>query len=236
MKMRLFSIAAALVCAFGAVTAFGADDGFKPIFNGKDLTGWEGETKIWSVKDGAIFGNTADVSLKTNTFLIWRDATVDDFVLRLKYRIKNGNSGIQYRSKELTNIGKWVVGGYQADFEAGKTYSGILYEERMRGILAERGTKVVIDENGKKNVDRIADSAELQSKIKNEDWNDYEVTAQGFHFVHKINGNVTADVTDNDAKHVASGILALQVHVGPPMTVEFKDIQLKRLPLGSKKN
>jgi hypothetical protein len=236
MKMRLFSIAAALVWTFGAVTALAADDGFKPIFNGKDLTGWEGETKIWSVKDGAILGNTANVSLKTNTFLIWRDGTVDDFVLRLKYRIKNGNSGIQYRSKELTNIGKWVVGGYQADFEAGKTYSGILYEERMRGILAERGTKVVIDENGKKNVERIADSAELQSKIKNEEWNDYEVTAQGYHFVHKINGNVTADVTDNDAKHVASGILALQVHVGPPMTVEFKDIQLKRLPLGSKKN
>jgi hypothetical protein len=236
MKMRLFSIAAAVACVFGAVTAFGADDGFKPIFNGKDLTGWEGETKIWSVKDGAILGNTANVSLKTNTFLIWRDGTVDDFVLRLKYRIKNGNSGIQYRSKELTNIGKWVVGGYQADFEAGKTYSGILYEERMRGILAERGTKVVIDESGKKNVERIADSAELQSKIKSEDWNDYEVTAQGYHFVHKINGNITADVTDNDAKHVASGILALQVHVGPPMTVEFKDIQLKRLPLGSKKN
>lgn len=228
-------MALALVCA-GAAFAADSSDGFKPIFNGKDLTGWEGETKIWSVRDGSIVGDTANVSLKTNTFLIWRDGTVDDFVLRLKYRIKNGNSGIQYRSKEMTNIGKWVVGGYQADFEAGKTYSGILYEERMRGILAERGTKVVIDENGKKNVQRIADSAELQGKIKNEDWNDYEVSAQGYHFVHKINGNVTADVTDNEAKHVASGILALQVHVGPPMTVEFKDIQLKRLPLGSKKN
>lgn len=231
---HLLSLTAALVCAF---TSLAADDGFKPIFNGKDLTGWDGEPKIWSVKDGAILGNTADVNLKTNTFLIWRDGTLDNFVLKLKYRIKNGNSGIQYRSKEMKNIGPWVVGGYQADFEAGKTYSGILYEERMRGILAERGTKVVIDENGKKNVERIADSAELQSKIKNEDWNDYEVTADGFHFVHKINGNVTADVTDNDAKaHNASGILALQVHVGPAMTVEFKDIQLKRLPAGSKKN
>ena len=229
-------MAAALVCALGAITAFGADDGFKPIFNGKDLKGWDGEPKIWSAKDGMIVGNTANVTLKTNTFLVWRDGTVDDFVLRFKYRIVNGNSGVQYRSKELTNIGKWVVGGYQADFEAGKTYSGILYEERMRGILAERGTKVVIDENGKKNVERFADSAELQSKIKHEDWNDYEVTAQGYHFVHKINGNVTIDVLDNDVKHVASGILALQVHVGPAMTVEFKDIMLKRLPLGSKKN
>ena len=233
------SLFLSLVTAFACGTAvFAADseDGFKPIFNGKDLKGWEGETKIWSVKDGAIIGDTANVTLKTNTFLIWRDGTVDNFVLRFKYRIKNGNSGVQYRSKELTNIGKWVVGGYQADFEAGKTYSGILYEERMRGILAERGTKVTIDETGKKNVERIADSAELQSKIKHEDWNDYEVTADGYHFVHKINGNVTADVTDNDVKHVASGILALQVHVGPAMTVEFKDVKLKRLPMSSKKN
>jgi hypothetical protein len=233
---HLLSITAALVCAF---TSLAADDGFKPIFNGKDLKGWDGEPKIWSVKDGTIVGDTANVSLKTNTFLVWRDGTVDDFVLRFKYRIKNGNSGVQYRSKEMTNVGPWVVGGYQADFEAGKTFSGILYEERgPRGIMAERGTKVVVDENGKKNVvERLAPSDELQSKIKHEDWNEYEVTAQGYHFVHKINGNVTADVTDNDVKNRKdSGILALQVHVGPPMTVEFKDIQLKRLPLGSKKN
>jgi hypothetical protein len=233
---HLLSITAALVCAF---TSLAADDGFKPIFNGKDLKGWDGEPKIWSVKDGTIVGDTANVSLKTNTFLVWRDGTVDDFVLRFKYRIKNGNSGVQYRSKEMTNVGPWVVGGYQADFEAGKTFSGILYEERgPRGIMAERGTKVVVDENGKKNVvERLAPSDELQGKIKHEDWNEYEVTAQGYHFVHKINGNVTADVTDNDVKNRKdSGILALQVHVGPPMTVEFKDIQLKRLPLGSKKN
>jgi hypothetical protein len=239
MKKLLLSLAAALVCVCGSCSGQAAEEGFKPIFNGKDLKGWDGEPKIWSVKDGAILGNTAEVTLKTNTFLIWRDGTVDDFVLRFKYRIKNGNSGVQYRSKEMTNIGPWVVGGYQADFEAGKTYSGILYEERgPRQIMAERGTKVVVDENGKKNVvERLAPSAELQAKIKHEDWNDYEVTAQGYHFVHKINGNVTADVTDNDAKNRKdSGILALQVHTGPAMTVEFKDIQLKRLPLGSKKN
>jgi len=230
-----------LLAAASVSFTFAADaaDGFKPIFNGKDLKGWEGDTKLWSVKDGAILGQTtADTKLKQNTFLIWRDGTLDDFVLRFKYRIKNGNSGVQYRSKEKTNAGPFVVGGYQADFEAGKTYSGILYEERgPRGIMAERGTKVVVDELGKKSAQRIADSAELQSKIKNEDWNDYEVSAQGFHFIHKINGHVTAEVTDNDTQNrAASGILALQVHTGPPMTVEFKDIQLKRWPLGSKKN
>ena len=228
----------ALAAAATVTFAFAADEGFKPIFNGKDLKGWQGDTTLWSVKDGAILGQTtADTKLKANSFLIWRDGTVDDFVLRLKYRIKNGNSGIQYRSKELTNAGPFVVGGYQADFEAGKTYSGILYEERGRGILAQRGEKVVIDEAGKKNAERVTESDALQAKIKHEDWNDYEVTARGFHFVHKINGNVTAEVIDNDTKNrAASGILALQIHTGPPMTVEFKDIQLKRLPLGSKKN
>jgi hypothetical protein len=242
MKMIRRSLLLSLVGAFACATAvFAADfeEGFKPLFNGKDLKGWDGEPKIWSMKDGVVVGDTSNVTLKTNTFLVWRDGTVDDFVLRFKYRIKNGNSGVQYRSKEMTNVGTWVVGGYQADFEAGKTYSGILYEERgKRGIMALRGEKVVWDENGKKNiVEKFAESDALQAKIKHEDWNDYEVTAQGFHFVHKINGNVTVDVTDNDEKNrVASGILALQVHVGPAMTVEFKDVMLKRLPLNSKKN
>src|SRR3954468_540744 len=104
MKMRLLAMAAAVICSSGG---FAADEGFKAIFNGKDLTGWDGEPKIWSVKDGAILGNTANVSLKTNNFLIWRAGTVDDFVLKFKYRIKNGNSGVQYRSKELTNVGPW---------------------------------------------------------------------------------------------------------------------------------
>ena len=232
-----------LVAAFAsanAVLAADSEEGFKPLFNGKDLKGWDGNMELWSAKDGMIVGKTtAEKPIKGNTFLIWRDGTVDDFVLRFKYRIKGGNSGVQYRSKEFTDLKNWVVGGYQADFEAGKTYSGILYEERgPRGIMAERGTKVVVDENGKNNVvEKLGDSADLQSKIKSEDWNDYEVTAQGFHFVHKINGNVTTDVTDNDAKNrAASGILALQIHAGPPMEVGFKDIRIKRTSLGSKKN
>lgn len=229
-----------LAAAATATFASAADGEFKPIFNGKNLDGWDGDKAIWSVKDGAILGQTtADTKLKNNTFLIWREGTLDNFVLRFKYRIKNGNSGVQYRSKEMKEVAPFVVGGYQGDFEAGKTYSGILYEERgPRQIVAQRGEKVVVDENGKKNVvEKFADSAELQSKIKSEDWNDYEITAQDFNFIHKINGNKTIEVTDNDTKNrAASGILALQVHTGPPMTVEFKDIELKRLPAGSKKN
>ena len=121
-----------------------ADDepGFKSIFNGRDLAGWDGNPKFWSAKDGVITGQTtAENPAPGNTFLIWRDGPVDDFELRLSYRIVGGNSGIQYRS---TDHGNWVVGGYQADFEAGKTYTGILYEERGRGILAQRGQKVIV--------------------------------------------------------------------------------------------
>lgn len=220
---------------FTLLAVIAQEDGFKSLFNGKDLTGWEGDPALWSVKDGAITGQTtAETKLKQNTFLIWRDGTVDDFELRLKFRIVNGNSGIQYRSKESPGF---VVGGYQADFEAGKTYSGILYEERGRGILAERGQKVVINEGGKKEVTgSVGDSAKIQAAIKQEEWNDYVIIAQGNHLIHKINGMTTIDVTDNDtAKRAMSGILAFQVHVGPPMTVQFKDVQIKRLKLSQNK-
>src|SRR5215207_635488 len=133
-----------------------SESGFKNLSNGKDLSGWDGNPKLWSVKDGAITGTTSnegDAKIKHNTFLVWKDGTVSDFELTFKYRIVAGNSGVQYRSK-LQNPGENgpIVAGYQADFEAGKTYSGILYEERGRGILAKRGekTKVVTDADGKK--------------------------------------------------------------------------------------
>ncbi|MBI4662912.1 MAG: DUF1080 domain-containing protein [Verrucomicrobia bacterium] len=212
---------------------------FKPLFNGKDLSGWEGNPDLWSVKDGAITGVTkADPKLTHNTFLVYTGGPVSDFELRLSYRIVGGNSGIQYRSK-VVEQGKFgpIVGGYQADFEAGKTYSGILYEERGRGILAQRGQKTGIkadanDPNRPKieAVGSLGSSAEIQAKIKNEDWNDYVVIAKGNHLQHFINGVQTVDVVDeHKAKAAKSGILALQIHVGPPMTVQFKDIRIKKL-------
>jgi type 1 glutamine amidotransferase len=212
------------------------ESGFKPIFNGQNLDGWDGNPKFWSAADGMITGKTtADNPTKGNTFLIWRQGSVDDFELRLSYKIVGGNSGIQYRSKEMD---KWVVGGYQGDFEAGDTFSGILYEERGRDILANRGQKVTIDRDGKKNAEQVADSKSLQANIKKEDWNDYEIIAQGNHLTHKINGQVTAEVIDDQPdKRAASGILALQLHAGPPMTVQFKNTRLKRtrLTAGTKK-
>jgi CubicO group peptidase (beta-lactamase class C family) len=213
-----------------------AEPGFKSLFNGKDLAGWDGDPRFWAVKDGLLTGRTTATNpLNTNTFLIWREGQLDDFELRLSYRITVGNSGVQYRSKDL---GQWVVGGYQADFEAGNDFTGILFEERGRGILAQRGQKVVIDSSGQKNVvGSVGDPKKIQAGIKNENWNDYTIIARGNHLVHKINGLVTVDVTDEQAdKAATTGILALQLSGGPPMSVQFKNIQLKRLPLdGAKK-
>jgi hypothetical protein len=218
----------------------------KNLFNGEDLAGWEGNPKLWSVQDGAITGKTgedAETKIKHNTFLVWKGGTVGDFELTAKYRIEKGNSGIQYRSK-VQSTGEFgpIVGGYQADFEAGKTYSGILYEERGRGILAQRGqqTKIVPQSKDPANpksqdfkvevTGSVGDSNEIQASIKSEDWNEYKVIAKGNHFQHFINGMKTVDVTDDDSAHAAKeGILALQIHQGPPMIVQFKDIVLKEL-------
>jgi hypothetical protein len=243
---RLFTFGGALVLGAALLAptspspAAEAEPGFTSLFNGKDLTGWEGNPDLWSVRDGAITGVTkAEPKLTHNTFLVCTNGEVSDFELRLSYRIVNGNSGIQYRSK-VRGKGAFgpIVGGYQADFEAGKTYSGILYEEGGRGILAQRGQKTVIkddpDKPGKHKIEVVGDtgktSAELQAAIRNEDWNDYVVIARGNRLQHFINGNLTADVTDEQAGRAAkSGILALQIHVGPPMTVQFKNARIKKL-------
>jgi hypothetical protein len=211
-------------------------------FNGKDLSGWEGNMDLWSVQDGAITGKTpADPAnpgksiLKHNTFLVWRGGTVGDFELTCKYRIVAGNSGIQYRSKELPK-GEFgpIISGYQADFEAGPKYSGILYEEKGRGILALRGKKTTIKPGSdakKPTVEETGSTGnpdEIQAAIKSEDWNEYKIVARGNHLQHFINGKQTIDVTDEDTANAPKeGLLALQIHVGPPMTVQFKDIVIK---------
>ncbi|MCA9205957.1 MAG: DUF1080 domain-containing protein [Planctomycetales bacterium] len=203
--------------------------GFKSLFDGESLKGWAGKEQFWSVRDGAITGQTtAENPTKGNTFLIWQDGKLGDFELRLKFRIVGGNSGIQYRSEELPDF---VVKGYQADFEAGTKYIGICYEERGRGILALRGQKVTINADGSKDVAKepTCDEEKMLASINKEGWNDYVITAKGNHLVQKINGFTTVDITDNQSDKAAkSGILALQLHAGPPMVVQFKDIRVKQ--------
>ncbi len=231
----------AILLAFSAISL--AHAGEKQLFNGKDLTGWKGLPGVWSVKDGAITGqNTAENPVKENTFLIW-EGEAGDFELHFKYKItdgdgkaeKGGNSGIQYRSK-VVKPEYFVMSGYQADFEVGKTYSGILYEEKGRGILAKRGEKVIVHEGGEPKKPKlevtgeVGKSAEIQAVIKPADWNEYVVIAKGGHLQHFINGKQTVDVTDDTDAGAKTGMIGLQLHAGPPMTVQFKDIVLKTEP------
>lgn len=238
MKMKL-KLEWMLVLALGvslAAQAAESEAGFQSVFNGKNLSGWDGNQELWSVKDGAITGVTkAEPKLTHNSFLVYTNSEVADFELRLSYRIVNGNSGIQYRSRVLRQ-GQFgpIVGGYQADFEAGKKYSGILYEEQGRGILAQRGQKTIIRAEGDKPKIEVAgsvgESDEIQAAIKSEGWNDYVIIAKGNRLQHFINGKPTVDVTDEtESKAAKSGVLALQLHTGPPMTVEFKNIRIKPL-------
>jgi hypothetical protein len=201
------------------------------LFNGKDLQGWDGDPRVWAVKDGAIVGHTKDVPLQHNTFLVWKGGKVGDFKLKLQFKLEGGNSGIQYRSK-LLDPAEWIVGGYQADMDGANQYTGIMYEERGRGILAQRGERLTIGEDGKKEAKSIGNSDELAKSIHKNDWNEYVVEARGNDLKHFINGVLMSETIDNDREHkVESGILALQVHAGlpEPMTVSYRDIVLDDL-------
>jgi hypothetical protein len=219
----------AVFCAATLPSSAADDEGFEAIFDGKTLEGWDGKADFWSVKDGAITGQTtAEKPTRGNTFCIYKGGKPGDFELRLKFKIVGGNSGIQYRSEDK---GNHVVHGYQADIDAGLGYMGILYEEGGRGVLANRGAWLEINSAGeKKDVGKTGDEKVIVDSIKKEDWNDYVVIAKGNHLIHKINGHVTVDVTDSQTgKAKSEGILALQLHAGPPMTVQFKDIRLKKV-------
>jgi hypothetical protein len=240
MKPTFFAalaLGAVLLNATHPASAQTVERGFKSIFNGTDLTGWDGSPDLWSVKDGAITGQTTkEHPAKENTFLIWTNGDVGDFEMRCSFKLVPGdsagfaNSGVQYRSR-VVKPSYWVVAGYQADMEAGPNYTGILYEEKARGILAQRGEKVVIGADGKKDVvGSVGNAAEIEAAVKKGDWNDYIIFAKGNHLVQTINGHVTIDVTDNEeAKAAKTGILALQLHAGPPMMAQFKNLRLKTL-------
>jgi type 1 glutamine amidotransferase len=216
----------------------GDDVGFVPLFDGTSLAGWEGKPEFWRVEDGVLVGETtAESPTEGNTFLIWRAGLVDDFELKFDYRVSGkGNSGIQYRSRDL---GDFVVGGYQADFEGGPKYSGILYEEKGRGILCRRGERVTIAADGTKQAgDPIGDPGQLQETIKPDEWNSYRIVAAGPKLQHFINGRLMSETVDEQVgQRAVQGVLALQLHAGPPMKAEFRDIRLKRTRLtdGSKK-
>jgi len=222
---------AALALVAASAPLFAADA--IALFDGKTLDGWEGAEGLWRVEDGAITGeSTAAAPLKGNTFLIWRKGTVADFEIEFQYRIlsDSANSGLQYRSKDL---GNFVVAGYQADIEAGLTYTGINYGEKTgRDILAARGQRAWLgDGKTKTKTEQFADGKALQASVKGKgEWNLYKVVAKGATMTHTINGTLMSETIDESAKDaVKEGILAFQLHQGPPMKIQFKDIKLTTL-------
>jgi len=200
-----------------AIAAF-AQDGFRPLFNGKNLDGWEGDPALWSVQNGAIVGSSDGHPIKQNTFLVYKEQ-LSDFVLKADVRLRNGNSGLQFRSTVLPGPG-WVVSGYQADFsDAGdRSAWGNFYEERGRS----RTMMKTPDEGWQKG----------QKLVRRGDWNAYEILAQGNRIRLKLNGEVTIDTTDEKA---SSGIIAIQLHSGEPMRVEVRNILLRTLDRNGKR-
>ncbi len=202
--------------------------GFQPIFNGRDLSGWDGSPRYWSVQDGSLTG-VADGTLDHNRFIVWRGGMVKNFELRVKVKVTSrGNSGLQYRSVERPDLGEAVVTGYQADVVSGRPdYDGMLYEERGRRILAHTSEKVVIDAQGQPWVTGTFPLREFWS----DQWHEYRVLAEGNHLRHWIDGHPTVDVIDLDEKgRRLEGVLGFQVHVGPPMKIQYRDIDLRKLP------
>ena len=206
--------------------------GFEQIFDGQSLKGWDGDPSFWRVEQGAIVGEaTAERPLKTNTFIIWRGGLAKDFELKLQYRINSTNSGIQYRSSEVAGDVKWVLKGYQADIDVRNTYTGQLYEERGREFLALRGQFTRMQEGGKLSlIGSPGDGESLKAVIRNGDWNDFHVIARHNVIIHTLNGRVMAMFVDDDtANRSLEGLLGFQLHTGPPMKVEFRNIWLKKL-------
>jgi len=222
--------------------------GFVQIFDGKTLNGWEGDTNYWRVENGSLVGEIKpDKLLKTNSFIIWKGGEPADFELIVEYRIATaGNSGINYRSERITDV-PYALKGYQADIDGKNNYTGQNYEERGRTTLAYIGQKTVIDPlqkpgasirddvkdnawTGLKVSESLGDRESMKKGVKSEDWNEVHLIIKGNRLQHFVNGVLMSDVTDNDkANRKMKGLLGVQVHVGPPMKVEYRNIRLKQL-------
>ena len=219
--------------------AAAAEAGFETIFDGKTLNGWDGNPKYWRVENGCLVGEiTPETVIRTNTFIIWRRGAPADFELKAEYRISaRGNSGINYRSVEVPGL-PFVMRGYQADIDGqnrnanGVRYTGQNYEERGRTFLALRGQVARIEEGQKPAViASLGDSKELETFIKSDDWNEYHLIVRDNVLIHILNGHVMSMVMDEDPQgRRFDGLIGVQVHVGPPMKVEYRNFRLKKLP------
>lgn len=232
------------------------EEGFVQIFNGQNLDGWEGDPTYWRVEDGNLVGEiTPATLLQRNSFIIWRGGMPADFELKVEYKVsKDGNSGLNYRSEEVPGV-PHALRGYQADLDGAQRYTGSNYEEQGRTTLAARGEKVVLqtpyvvpESNPASSQDSLkayirnnrwakiqvlgslGQKDELARHIKDNDWNRYHLIVKGNRMQHYVNGILMSDVTDNDTvNRKTSGLLGVQVHVGPPMTIAYRNFRLKEL-------
>jgi len=226
MNARTITLTLCLLAIGG--TAFAADeDGFVPMFNGKDLTNWEGIPGAWTVENGTITGeSTAKKPCKKTHYLYYTAAEPGDFILRCEIKLLGGNSGIQFRSQKRPNFD---TDGYQADFDATNQWTGCLYQHK-RGAVVLRGKKATIAKDGERTETEFAPAADLAKKIKDSDWNKYEIIAIGSKITLKLNNQLMCEVDDNDAKFACKqGVIAVQMHQGPPMKVQFRSLQIKIL-------
>jgi hypothetical protein len=246
MMIRYLTLAALVSFAFHAsaaddpLVAPPESEDMRSLFNGKDLTGWDGDPRLWSVADGVIRGETtAENPANGNTFLIWKDGVTKDFELRLSFRCSaTNNSGIQYRSKHITEgrvRNAWVVRGYQHEIRNENklpSVAGFIYDEGgRRGRICLVGEKATWGEDGKKQVtETLIDEPGFQKLFRLDDWNEVVIIAKGPHIRHYLNGRLILDFTDNDPQlALRDGILALQLHAGRPMWAEYKDIRFKEI-------
>jgi choline-sulfatase len=214
--------------ASAAVTAQPGKDGFVNLLSGNRLNQWSGDEKYWSMKNGVLTGVT-DGSLKMNRFITWKGSTIRNFELRVKVNVSpGGNSGLQYRGQSRPDLALDVVTGYQCDVVANTPgYNGMLYEEKGRRILSHTGEKVIVDPDGQP---WVVGKMPVKEFAPGE-WHDYRVLVRGNHHQHWIDGHPTADLIDLDEKNRAlEGVLAVQVHVGPAMNIQYKDFRIKHLP------
>ena len=208
------------------------DDSFQPIFDGT-IKNWDGDPQYWRVENHILIGEvTPNNLLKQNSFLIWRGGTPKDFELKAEFRISDhGNSGINYRSVEIPGT-KWLLRGYQADIDGADKYTGQNYEERGRTFLAMRGqvTHVATGE-GATVIATLGTPDELKAFIHPNDWNQYHLIVRGNVLIHILNGHIMSEVIDDDTTNRKfEGLIGVQVHVGPPMKIEYRSILLKPLP------
>ena len=209
------------------------ESGFVQIFDGKSLAGWEGDPQYWRVENGCLVGEVTPANLlKVNSFIVWRGGTTRDFELKVEYRISaRGNSGINYRSEMATNFGPWAMRGYQADIDGANKYTGQNYEEKGRTFLALRGQVTrIVEGKPPEIIGSLGTANELLSVIKTNDCNEYHLIVSGNTMTHILNGRVMSVVADEDLKNRKfDGLLGVQVHVGPPMKIEYRNFRLKNL-------